>query len=77
MGGKTYWPLVIVLLQLVSVDNRAHFLAQTAVDALALVHHGIPKTFDVGLESDGVVGADVTAGVAAATLSFVSYGNHL
>ena len=66
----------VVLLQFLDVKHRADLLAQAAFDTLAGIDFRVPEPFRVGPESDGILGTDVPAGVAAAAVSLVLYMDH-
>ena len=56
---------------------RAYPFARSAISTKTGVDLGIPEPLVVGLERDGGVGADVSTGIAAATVDLIPYRNHL
>jgi hypothetical protein len=66
----------VILLQFLYIDNWAHLLTKTAIGAFSGIHLGIPKALNVSLEGDGMMGADIAAGVAAAAIYIILNLNH-
>ena len=58
------------------IDNRAHMLAFSAVDALLAVDNRIAKAFAVAPHADASFGTRLTACLASTTIGWIGYLNH-
>jgi hypothetical protein len=67
IGGKANRFLKIIVTVILHAKDRTHFFAKATIHTFRLIHVGIPESFFVNEEPDGLMATSIPAGITATT----------